>query len=439
MGLHVAYLAQRDGAQVAVVEAAEIASGTTGYSTAKLTSQHGFIYDALETRHTVEVAEQYATANVAGIDLVTGLVDELGISCDLTRAPAWAYTLEPTRRDEVASEADAARRLGLPAHLDETIDLPFEIAAAVRFDGQYHLDPVRYLNELAEAFVSAGGTIYEHSRATSVDELRDQSVNISVERISDRGLGHSSVRANQAVVTTLLPLGSLGGYFAKTRPIGAYGIAVRLRNAAPAGMTIQIEPPNWSTRPWLAAGPTGMIVVGNGHQVGKTDDAAYRSDELAAWTHNTFEVETIEHRWFAHDYSTPDLLPYVGYSPTSTAILVATGFRKWGLSNGAAAALMLTDHLAGRENSWAAPFNAGRIGDAKAVGKLVTGGFHVGKEFIAGRLGNDHPTCTHLGCPLHWNAPDSTWDCYCHGSRFDSTGAVLTGPAVNSLKLDTDK
>jgi hypothetical protein len=200
-------------------------------------------------------------------------------------------------------------------------------------------------------------------------------------------------------------------------------------------MSIAVDPPSWSTRPWLAAGPQGMLVLGNGHEVGETDKTVERQQELENWARTTFDVDVVEHRWFAHDYTTPDQIPYVGRVPGKSSILVATGFKKWGLSNGAAAAIALSDLLAGRETGWAAPFDATRIGDAQAVGKLIKDNLHVGKEFVVGRFGSDAPTCTHLGCPLHWNAADDSWDCNCHGSRFGSDGAVLTGPATKPIDL----
>lgn len=453
VGLHAAFLAQRGGVRVAVFEAADVGSGTTGFSTAKLTTQHGLIYADLVDRHGAEAAAQYAEANTAGVELVVRLVGELGIDCDLTTASAYAYTLDPARRLDLEREVEAAQHLGLPATLEDSAGLPFDVEAAVCFAGQYHLDPVRYLDGLARALVGAGGAIYEHTRITGIEELRDQTVTLTTEHGSEHGTGHGTdhetgqgtVRANQVIVATLLPIGTLGGYFAKTRPVGAYGAAVRLRGPAPAPMTIQVDPSSWSTRPWPAAGPGGLLVIGNGHEVGSNPsgaaggtnggaDSGDRQAQLDEWARSRFEVESVEHRWFAHDYATPDQIPYVGLSSAHRSVMVATGFRKWGLSNGAAAAIMLSDLLAGRDHGWAEPFDATRIGDAHAVSKLITDNMKVGKEFLTGRIGNDNPTCTHLGCPLHWNNADSSWDCNCHGSRFTADGAVLTGPAVKPLE-----
>jgi Rieske Fe-S protein len=236
-------------------------------------------------------------------------------------------------------------------------------------------------------------------------------------------------------------------------------------------MAISTDSPTRSTRPWPGGGPNGLIVVGSGHEVGSTEDTAASYQNLVDWVSSTWNAAIEpEYRWSAHDYSTPDLLPYVGRSPGSDAIFVATGMRKWGLSNGTVAAGIINDLIGGRDHPAADLYDAGRIGDVRAVAKLVTDNLKVGKEFTAGHAGRilkgglDHlevgqggllesedgtiggyrdvdgvlhtvkPVCSHLGCPLTWNAADTTWDCGCHGSRFDPDGKVLDGPATSPLK-----
>jgi glycine/D-amino acid oxidase-like deaminating enzyme/nitrite reductase/ring-hydroxylating ferredoxin subunit len=462
VGLTTALLAQRDGARIAVLEADRIGCGTTGYTTGKVTSQHSIIYAELIERHGDEDARRYAQANQAGVEQVAALVNQLGVDCDLTRAPAYAYTRQAESREKIEAEVRAAAALGLPAKLTHDIDLPFGIEAAVRFENQLHLHPGRYLAGLAAAVTNAGGVIFDRTRVTAIDEQRDRSVQLTA--------ADHKIRANQTVIATLLPLGVIGGYFAKTRPMRSYGLAARLRAAAPTTMAISVDSPTRSTRPWLVAGGNGLIVVGNGHETGADGDSEAMYADLEQWCRSTFDVETIDYRWSSQDYSTPDRIPYVGRSPLSSMVFVATGFHKWGLSNGTAAAMMLADALEGRDNPWLPAFDATRIGDAHAVGELVKDNLKVGKEFVAGRLARTkalpadqlprgegglvdldgetvggyrdadgrlhavHPTCTHLGCPLRWNPAETSWDCNCHGSRFDRDGAVLDGPAVAPLK-----
>lgn len=461
IGLTTALYLQQEGADVVLVEAGRIGARTSGNTTGKVTSQHSAIYANLLDRHGPGKAGQYATANQAAVDEVATLVDRLGIDCDLTRAPAYVYSSSPD--SPLRREADVAAALGLPAHFvdPDELGLPVKAAEVVRFDDQVHLHPGRYLAGLATAFTGAGGRIFENSHVTDISTEHD------IEAITEHG---PLVRAKHAVVATLLPIGLIGGYFARTRPSESYGIAVRLPVAAPAGMTISLDSPTRSTRPWPDGGPNGLIVVGGDHETGSVEDTEAVYQSLVDWVGSVWNCAAQpEYRWSAHDYSTSDLLPYVGKAP-GTPILVATGMHKWGLSNGTVAAGILRDLVTERLNPWAGLYDAGRIGDAHAVAKLVKDNLKVGKEFAVGHLGRilkggadhlevgqggllttddgdtvgayrDHdgelhtvkPVCTHLGCPLHWNQADTTWDCNCHGSRFTATGDVLDGPTTHPL------
>ncbi|MEI7054970.1 FAD-dependent oxidoreductase [Nocardioides sp. CCNWLW239] len=461
VGLTTALLAQRRGLRVAVLEARTVGGGTTGYTTGKVTAQHGLIYADLVKRHGDDDARRYADAMRAGIEQVADLASELGIECGLTRAPAVAYTRLPEQRSRIEDEVEAAARLGLPARLAERTDLPFEIEAAVVFDDQIHLHPGRYVAGLAEAFTAAGGRIFEGSRVTAIDEQRDRTVELTTPT--------ATVIAHQVVVASLLPPGLLGGFFARARPSRAYGLAVRLHDEAPASMAISIDTPSRSTRPWLDPGPNGLIVVGNGHETGAEPETEAMYADLESWVRATFDVEAVDYRWSAQDYLTPDRVPYVGHSPMSKLVLVATGFQKWGLNSGTAAAMMLADLLAGTDNPWLSLFDATRIGGARTVARLVKDNLHVGEELVAGRrhdpdarpaselrpgegglvdvdgdtvggyrdpagaLHTVNARCSHLGCPLHWNQAETSWDCTCHGSRFAPDGSVLDGPAVRPL------
>ena len=427
-GLTTALLAARAGMRVIVLEARRIGDGTTGYTTGKVTAQHSLIYAHLVEWAGVDRARQYADANRAGVDLVADLADELAIDCSPTRADALVYTTSDDARSirSMEDEAVAAQRLGLPATVVNESGLPFPITAGVRFTDQLHLHPRRYLEGLADALVAAGGTIHEHSRVTHVAEAHGR---VRAET------GGGAVEATSAVVATLLPFGLLGGYFARTRPSLSYGLAVRLRHAAPAEMTISVDEAVRSTRPWPDAGPEGLIVAGGGHEVGGDGDTKGRYADLEQWTRETFDVAEVSHRWSAHDYVTPDRVPYVGRSPLHQHVHVATGFGKWGLSNGSAAGLMLSDFLAGRAPAWLPVFDSRRTDGMRSVPKLITGNLKVAAELVAGELRREAPRCSHMGCRLRWNVAEETWDCHCHGSRFGSDGQVIAGPAVKPIDV----
>ena len=460
IGLTTALLLAQDGADVVVLEAGRIATRTSGNTTGKVTSQHGTIYADLLDRHGHDKAGLYAEANQAAVDQVAALVQTHGIDCELTRAPAFVYSTES--ESEIKREAEAALSLRLPAQLTDGQEVGLRAVAALRFDDQLHLHPVKYLAGVAAAFTAAGGRIFEQTRVTEVDE-EDDGVRISTQ-------DGPQVRARHAVIATLLPFGLTGGYFAKTRPQQSHGIAVRLPVEAPTGMAISIDSPVRSTRPWPGGGPNGLIVVGGGHETGSEEDTEAIYQSLTDWVSSTWNHPCQpEYRWSAHDYSTPDLLPYIGKTPGSDKVMIATGMHKWGLSNGTVAAGIFRELVAGRPDPWGGLYDASRIGDVKAVAKLLKDNAKVGKEFASGHLsralhgGLDHlevgqgglfeidgdtvgayrdpdgqlhtvkPTCTHVGCALNWNNADTTWDCNCHGSRFSYDGAILDGPATKPL------
>ncbi|MGH9151165.1 MAG: FAD-dependent oxidoreductase [Acidimicrobiales bacterium] len=460
-GLTTALLLAQRGVDVAVVDGARVASGTTGFTTAKVTSLHGLIYAGLVERAGEEAARTYGEANQEALDQVVRLVESLSIDCQLTRGPAYTYTVDPGRRAAIEAEVEAARSLGLPASLTEETDLPYGVEAAVRFDEQAHFHPRRYALGLAAAVEAAGGRIFEQSRAVDVDEDDD---GVVVETEGGR------IRATAAVIATLLPFLDIGGFFAKAHPTRSYAIALRCRGGVPAGMYLSVDSPTRSVRPVDLDGAPGLVVGGSSHKPGDADDTRPYYDDLEAWARDTFDVEAVEHRWSAQDYTTLDHIPYVGRCPRTERVLVATGFHKWGMTGGTAAAMILADVATDRENRWLATFDATRVGDGGAVKRFVKENASVGMHFVKDRLarlrardvgdlapgegavvraggsavgayrdpsGRVHAvgvTCTHMGCSLRWNTAETSWDCPCHGSRFTYAGEILEGPATRPLE-----
>jgi glycine/D-amino acid oxidase-like deaminating enzyme/nitrite reductase/ring-hydroxylating ferredoxin subunit len=462
-GLTTALLLQQRGATVAVVEADRVGARTTGRTTGKLSSQHGLHHHQLRSQAGDDVARTYAEANQAAIATIERLAGECDADCDLVRAPSYLWTVDPDRVQDLRAEDEAARALGLPSTFTTETDLPFEVAGAVRFDDQAHFHAIRYADALARTFAARGGTIVEQTRAMGVEE-DDDSVTVQTER--------GSVRARQAVLATLIPFLDRGGFFAKMRPKRAYGVAALLDTPPPPGMHMNVENPTRSTRPWIVDGEArGLIIVGEGHETGHDDPTPARFGALEAWVRKHFDVASFEHRWSAQDFYPADERPYIGRSPRSRRVFVATGFKKWGLTNGTVAAEILSSVALGDDHPWLHAFDATRIGDAKAIKRLVEDNLHVGVRFVADRLARlragsiEHlrpgqggvvevdgqtvgayrspdgsyravsVTCTHMGCSLKWNAAETSWDCPCHGSRFDTDGTVLDGPAVRPLDV----
>ncbi|MGQ0744569.1 MAG: FAD-dependent oxidoreductase [Acidimicrobiales bacterium] len=459
-GLTTALLLKRSGASVAVIEADRLAAGTTGHTTAKVTSLHGLTYAELRSKSGDEKARLYAEANQAAIEKVAALAEEMSIDCNFERRSAYTYTQDEGQRSAIEAEVEAVCALGLAARFVEDTELPYPVAAAVRLDNQAQVHPRRYCLALAEAIDGGGSYVFERSRALDVDEGDVATV------ITDGG----RVVARCVVLATLLPFMDRGGFFAKAQAYRSYAMAIRVGGSVPEGMYLSVDSPSRSVRAVDLGGTQGLVVGGGSHGTGQSDDTNSYYDDLERWARSVFDVTAVDYRWSAQDYVTVDKIPYVGRSPRMSRTFVATGFRKWGMTNATAAAMVLAGTISGRDHPWASLYDSTRIGGAEAVKNLVKDNLGVAKRLVGGQarrmkasalahLGPDEGgvvevdgrsvgayrdtagdlhavslTCTHIGCTVRWNPAEATWDCPCHGSRFTCTGEMLQGPATKDLE-----
>jgi glycine/D-amino acid oxidase-like deaminating enzyme/nitrite reductase/ring-hydroxylating ferredoxin subunit len=460
-GLTAALLLAESGYEVTLVEMDRVGRGATGYTTAKVTSQHGMVYDSLVSKHGEDKARAYAEANESALALMARWVEERGIDCAWRRRAAYAYVLSDSEKEHAGREAETAARLGLPATLVHETPLPYPVAAAVRFDDQAEFDAYAYVDALARELVAAGGTIAELTRATGLDEGSPSHVE------TDRG----TVTADHVIVATHFPYVDRSLVFARAAPQRSYSLAVRIRGPVPEGMFISAEGPTRSLRGIPRPGGELLLVGGEGHKVGQERDTRARYRRLEDFAREHFEVESVGYRWSTQDPVPSDSMPLVGrLTPVSKNSYMATGFAKWGMTNGTAAAMMLADAVDGRESPWASAFDSNRLRARASVPKLVKENVNVGWHFVAdrvthrdsrsleelapgegglvshdgdtvagyrdddGRLMAVSPTCTHLWCRVDWNEAERSWDCPCHGSRFAPDGTVIEGPAVTDLE-----
>jgi glycine/D-amino acid oxidase-like deaminating enzyme/nitrite reductase/ring-hydroxylating ferredoxin subunit len=460
-GLTTALLLKRAGASVAVLEGRQIGHGVSGYTTAKLTSLQGLIYTKLLSNFGEERARAYAAANEAGLAKIAEVVEALKADCDLRWKPNHTYAEDAADLPKVEREVQAAARAGLPVTFTTETDLPFPVAGAVRLGDQAEFHPVKYLSALARAVDGDGSHVFERSRATAVEAGNPSHVRTDTARLT----------ADRVVVASHMPFLDRGLFFARLRPERSYVIAARLAATAPAGMYLSAERSAHSVRSHPVGGRDLTLIGGEGHKTGQADtDSRYR--RLEAWASDHFEIESLVCRWASQDLMPADGMPYVGrVSPLSDRVLTATGFRKWGLTNGTAAAMMMSDTLLGRDNPWIQAFESNRIELRSSLPSIVKENANVGFHFFADRAHGGVPLseprlepgqgrlvrgligqtatyrddagdlhrlsarCTHLGCIVRWNSAERTWDCPCHGSRFDPVdGGVIEGPAVHPLE-----
>ena len=454
-GLTTALLLKREGARVAVIDAARVGSGVTGCTTAKVSALQATIYSTIRSRHGADAAAVYADASTAGVERLAALVHAEGIACDLERRPAITYAASSDQVTAVESEAAAAREAGLDAVATADTDLPFPTFGAVRLADQLQLHPVLYVQGLATAVDGDGSYVFEETRARAVERGTPW-------RVRTPG---GTLTARQVVVATHYPMLDRGLYFARLKAERSYCVAARAPGPLPHAMSISAGA---STRSVRAYGDT-LIVGGEGHPTGARQATGARYEQLERFARDHWEVGPIAHRWSAQDPVPYDHLPVIGhYAPFSSGLYVISGFMKWGLSSATFGAMILADLAAGRNSPWADTFDPRRM-SLRSTPELVQMNARVGAEFFLDRVlpatgsGADIPRgearvvrdglgkkgvfrdergdlhavslrCTHLGCLLRFNSAEQSWDCPCHGSRFDVDGAVLEGPAVDPLQ-----
>lgn len=458
-GLSTALTLAERGARVVVVEAGRVCSGVTAYTTAKVTSLHGLMYDGLVRHRGRDLAQAYADANQAAIAQVAAWIDRYGIECDFSRRPAYSYTTDSSRVGEIEAEVEAAASLGLPVAFTNETELPYAVAAAIRMDDQAQFHPRRYCLGLAAALVGRGGEIFENTRVTGVNDGSPCEVQIGDDRIT----------AEHVVLATHLPILDRGLFFAKTHPTRSYAMTARLATAPPQGMYLSADQPTRSVR--SAEGDTLVILGGEGHKVGQDPDTRERYAALEDWARAEWDVAEVVHRWSAQDYLSGDGVPYIGPQLPGSRVFVGTGYGKWGMTNGTATAGIIADGVEAKDNPWSAAFRAARVAapltsketykeNVDAVGghligdRLKTlsppdadtlapgdGGIvKLNGDKVAAYRHEDgtitavSPVCRHVGCLVSFNTAERSWDCPCHGSRYTLDGKVIQGPSVHDLE-----
>jgi glycine/D-amino acid oxidase-like deaminating enzyme/nitrite reductase/ring-hydroxylating ferredoxin subunit len=458
VGITTAFLLSEEGAEVVLLDANQVARGVSGHTTAKLSSQHGLIYDRLRSTFGADHACEYGQANQAGLEWIAERVERDEIDCDFRRRSSYAYVTSDSKRSEVEDEARAAVEIGLPATFLDSAPLPYPTAAAVRFDDQAEFHVRKYLLALPDELSEAGCRIYERTRALDVDG--------SVVKTPG-----GRVSADRVVVATHYPFLDRSLAFARVHAQRSYALVCRIAGTPPKGMFISGDSPTRSVRAVPVNGEELLLVGGEGHGTGTGGNTEERYQRLERFAREHWEVESVEYRWSSQDNVTSDRLPYVGrLTPWNDRVLMATGFAKWGLAAGTAAALVLDALVRDRDHPWARLFNPSRLTPLASAPTLVKENTKTALRFVGdrvtkrgtrslealapgegdivradgekvagyrddeGRLFAVSTRCTHLGCQVNWNAAERSWDCPCHGSRFAPAGEVLHGPAVQPLE-----
>ena len=395
-GVLCAYKLSQAGVDCALVETDCIGCGITKNTTAKLTSQHGLIYDKLIREFGVDRARLYLEANQGALEEYRSLCRN--INCDFEEKDAFVYSMD--KRWKLDREMKALDKLGFGAEFVEQVPLPFPTAGAVKFPRQAQFHPLKFL-----AAIAKGMKIFEHTKVLELGPGR---------AVATGG----TVSADKIIIATHFPLlNKHGGYFLKLYQHRSYVLA--LENAPDVhGMYLDEDEKGLSFRNYR-----GMLLLGGGsHRTGK-QGGGWRELEHFARKHYPDTQETA--RWATQDCMTLDGVPYIGpYAKSTDGLYVATGFNKWGMTSSMAAAGVLTDLVLGRNNPYSGLFSPSRTMLRPQLSANAL-------ESALGLLTPTTPRCPHMGCALKYNASEHSWDCPCHGSRFQEDGALIDNPATD--------
>ncbi len=466
VGITSALLLQKEGLNVAIFEGNKIIQGTSGYTTAKITSQHSLIYDYLIKTFGFERAQQYGDANEKALKFIKNTIKNHSVSCDFEVLPSYVYTLEEEYIQKIEKEVESCQKLGLKARYKENLDLSLPIKASIEFKEQAQFHPRKYLLALAKEFVNLGGLIYEDTRIIDLDE------GSYIILTTEDGL---KIKTNRVILTSHFPCyDGFGLYFTRLRPERSYIIGVTAKDNFPHGMFITAEKPKRSLRRQIYNDKELILIGGEGHKTGEGKDTEFHYNALSNFANDLFTLNKEFYRWSTQDYVTLDRVPYIGKLTSSIEnIYVATGFGKWGMSGGTNAAIMIKDLIIKGSSPYEKLFSPSRHITTSSFTNFIIENLDTSKEFIKGKItsgerkvildsgegriveidgekygaykdteGNLHIvdiTCTHLGCELTWNSGERTWDCPCHGSRFNYRGEIIEGPALEPLKYFKSK
>ena len=408
-GILIGYFLKQSGREVVLIDKSEIARGNTRNTTAKITSQHDLIYNTLIEEFGEEKAKQYAYANELAIKKYEEIIKERKIDCDFEKVPAYIYSLNET--DKIIKEVEAAKKLGIDAEF----------------------------------------IIYENTRAIKIEENLVS---------TDKG----NIIANHIVIATHYPIMNAPGYyFMKMHQERSYVIALENANSI-EGMYIDYEKQGYSFRNYK-----GLLLLGGISQRTGENESGGSYDKLRKFAKEIYPNSKEKYHWSAQDCITIDGIPYIGrYSDSTPNIYVATGFNKWGMTSAMVSAMIISDFILGKDNDFSEIFSPKRFDLSLSINNIANDLVETAKNFIAQKISipsseidhikNGHAgiveyngqkvgvykdkkgkefivstKCAHLGCELHWNADELTWDCPCHGSRFDYKGNLIDSPAVKDI------
>lgn len=461
-GLTTGYYLTQQGKKVIILEKGEIGEKASGNTTGKITSQHGLFYDYLIKDHGEEMAQKYFETNEQAIQNIKSIIEKEQIECEFSEQDSYVYTTQTDEISEIEKEAEALNKIGKKVKIVTKTELPFPIKAAIKFEGQAQFHPRKYMLGLCSSILKQN-KIFNYTTVTDV-EKNGEGYTI----YTDRG----NITSKYVVLATHYPIVNAPGfYFTKMYQSTSYIIAIETEKKIPQGMYINIKQPIYSCRTAKYNGKQILLISGSDHKTGEAieDDSNYKNLENRA--KELYPDCKVLFKWNTRDCIGLDKIPYIGeFSTLMKNMYVGTGFKKWGMTSANVAANIVTDKILGKENKFEDIFTATRLEPIKnrwevkdiikqTVNSIALEKFKIEPENLSkiqkdngaiveidgenigiykdteGKIYAVKPNCSHLGCLLTWNNLDKTWDCPCHGSRFDYKGKNIYEPAIKDLDV----
>ena len=462
-GITTAYMLSNLGMDIIIIDKDIPLNLTSGNTTAKFTFQHGINYSSIIENQGIEGAKLYYEAQLEAMDFVEDLIAQNKILCDYNKTYSMIYA--ETRADfkEIKKEYKAYKKLNIPCELVENLPYGLEGFGGLKVYDQFELNPVKYCNFLLDELQNRNVKIYKNTNA--VDTIIEEEY---IKVLTEKG---NTIKTKKLVVATGYPYYDGGGlFFTRLEAYRSY-LAAFPGASSEDGMFITNSSSPYSIRFSNTDGVNYLLVGGRGHKVGQEDSAIKSYNDLIMFAKKYFDLEDISYRWSAQDYESLDKVPYIGnITEKKENIYIGTGYKKWGMTNGTFAGILLSSLIKGEESKYKELFKPSRGEVKDNIGTLLGVNLNVAKELIKGKLVNDElkledikndsgaiikfkgkrtgayrdhkgqlylvdSTCTHLGCELEFNNAERTFDCPCHGSRFNYEGKVIEGPAILKLRI----
>lgn len=463
-GIMTAYTLNEAGYKVVLIDKDEPVNLTSGNTTAKFTFQHDLIYSKIIKEYDLDRAKLYYQSQVEGLDFVRSLIEKHKIACDFKETSSIVYAENEKDFGEILKEKSAYEKLDIPHELIYDLPLDLKGEGGLEVGGQFELNPVKYLDFLMTYLLENGVSIFKNTEAGTLVKDGDHIKVVS----SDKKI----IRCRNLVIATGYPFfGANGYYYARLEAMRSYLLAFPIEKRPDDDyMMISNSKSPYSIRFSTTDAREYLLVGGQGHKVGQAESEMESYKKLIVFARENFKADNPDFRWSAQDYRSVDDIPYIGnLTSRYDNIFLASGFNKWGMTNGSFSSILIRDLIKDADSKYKELYNPSRGEVKENIGSFLKANLNVAKELIKGkvvpdekdldRIENDEggiikykgkrvaayrdpsgelflsdSTCTHLGCELEYNDAERTFDCPCHGSRFNYDGRVIEGAAREDLK-----